>query len=44
MSTFVSEFILGGDGKRVAVKVLLRLRLRPVARVLFGHRGPYDPY
>ena len=30
--------------RNVAVKVLLRLRLRPAARVLFGHRGPYDPY
>ena len=30
--------------RNVAVKVLLRLRLRPLARVLFGHRGPYDPY
>jgi len=27
----------------VGLKVLLRLRLRPVAG-LFGHRGPYDPY
>ncbi|TDV41757.1 class I SAM-dependent methyltransferase [Actinophytocola oryzae] len=27
----------------VALKVLLRLRLRPVAR-LFGHRGSYDPF
>jgi hypothetical protein len=29
--------------RNVAVKVLLRLRLRPVARVL-GHTGNYDPY
>jgi hypothetical protein len=29
--------------RNVVVKVLLRLRLRPVARVL-GHDGPYDPY
>jgi hypothetical protein len=29
--------------RNVAVKVLLRLRLRPVARA-FGHCGPYDPY
>lgn len=27
----------------VSLKVLLRLRLRPVAR-LFGHHGPYDPF
>lgn len=27
----------------VFLKVLLRLRLRPVAR-LFGHEGPYDPF
>jgi hypothetical protein len=30
--------------RNLVVKVLLRLRLRVVARVLFGHRGPYDPY
>jgi predicted O-methyltransferase YrrM len=29
--------------RNVVVKVLLRLRLRPVARVL-GHDSPYDPY
>ena len=29
--------------RNVWIKVLLRLRLRPVAR-LFGHDGPYDPY
>lgn len=29
--------------RNVFVKVLLRLRLRPVAR-LFGHDSPYDPY
>lgn len=29
--------------RNVVVKVLLRLRLRPVARLL-GHRGAYDPY
>lgn len=29
--------------RNVAIKVLLRLRLRPVAR-LFGHDSPYDPY
>jgi Methyltransferase domain len=27
----------------IGIKVLLRLRLRPVAR-LFGHDSPYDPY
>jgi predicted O-methyltransferase YrrM len=27
----------------VFIKILLRLRLNPVAR-LFGHRGPYDPF
>jgi hypothetical protein len=30
--------------RNVAVKVLLRLRLRAVARWLFHHEGPYDPY
>jgi hypothetical protein len=30
-------------GRNLAVKVLLRLRLRPVARLL-GHRGATDPY
>jgi hypothetical protein len=29
--------------RNVMVKVLLRLRLRPLARVL-GHDSPYDPY
>lgn len=29
--------------RNVFIKVLLRLRLRPVARV-FGHDSPYDPY
>ncbi|WP_134738864.1 class I SAM-dependent methyltransferase [Nocardioides sp. 503] len=29
--------------RNVAIKVLLRLRLRPVAR-LVGHDSPYDPY
>lgn len=29
--------------RNVLLKVLLRLRLRPVAR-LFGHDSPYDPY
>ncbi len=29
--------------RNVALKVLLRLRLRPVARLL-GHDSPYDPY
>ena len=29
--------------RNVFVKVLLRLRLRPVAR-LFGHDSPYDPF
>ncbi|MEN3304997.1 MAG: hypothetical protein V7603_1199 [Micromonosporaceae bacterium] len=29
--------------RNVVIKVLLRLRLRPVARAL-GHTGPYDPY
>jgi predicted O-methyltransferase YrrM len=29
--------------RNVALKILLRLRLRPVAR-LFGHDSPYDPY
>jgi hypothetical protein len=30
-------------GRNVVLKVLLRLRLRPLARVL-GHDSPYDPY
>ncbi|WP_210503837.1 class I SAM-dependent methyltransferase [Nocardioides xinjiangensis] len=30
--------------RNVAVKVLLRLRLRAVAARVFGHEGPYDPY
>ncbi|MFC7497480.1 MULTISPECIES: class I SAM-dependent methyltransferase [unclassified Nocardioides] len=30
--------------RNVAVKVLLRLRLRPVAARVFGHDSPYDPY
>lgn len=30
--------------RNVAVKILLRLRLQPVAARLFGHEGPYDPY
>jgi predicted O-methyltransferase YrrM len=34
---------LGWFTRNVCVKVLLRLRLRPVAR-LFGHRSPHDPY
>jgi predicted O-methyltransferase YrrM len=29
--------------RNVVIKVLLRLRLRPLAR-LFGHDSPYDPY
>ena len=29
--------------RNVVIKVLLRLRLRPVARLL-GHHSPYDPY
>jgi hypothetical protein len=29
--------------RNVALKILLRLRLRPVAR-LCGHDSPYDPY
>jgi hypothetical protein len=29
--------------RNVVLKVLLRLKLRPVAR-LFGHDSPYDPY
>lgn len=29
--------------RNVGIKILLRLRLRPLAR-LFGHAGPYDPY
>ncbi len=30
--------------RNVVIKVLLRLRLRRVAALLFGHRSPYDPY
>ena len=30
--------------RNVAVKVLLRLRLRGLASRLFGHESPYDPY
>lgn len=30
--------------RNVVVKILLRLRLRPVAALVFGHEGPYDPY
>ncbi|NYE38746.1 hypothetical protein F4692_003897 [Nocardioides cavernae] len=30
--------------RNVAVKVLLRLRLRAVAARVFGHEGPYDPF
>ena len=30
--------------RNVAVKVLLRLRLRWLAARVFGHHGPYDPY
>jgi hypothetical protein len=30
--------------RNVAVKVLLRLRLRRAAAGLFGHRSPYDPF
>lgn len=30
--------------RNVAVKVLLRLRLRSMAARVFGHEGPYDPY
>lgn len=30
--------------RNVAVKILLRLRLRPIASLVFGHEGPYDPY
>ena len=29
--------------RNVVLKVLLRLRLRPAARLL-GHHSPYDPY
>jgi hypothetical protein len=29
--------------RNVGLKILLRLRLRPVARLL-GHDSPYDPY
>ena len=34
---------LGWWGRNLVVKVLLRLRLRPVAHAL-GHRGPADPF
>lgn len=34
---------LPGWVRNVGIKVLLRLRLRPLAR-LFGHDSPYDPY
>jgi hypothetical protein len=30
--------------RNVLVKVLLRLKLRPVAKVVFKHDSPYDPY
>ncbi|WP_197022358.1 class I SAM-dependent methyltransferase [Candidatus Blastococcus massiliensis] len=30
--------------RNVLVKVLLRLRLRPVAKIVFKHDSPYDPY
>ena len=30
--------------RNVAIKVLLRLRLRWLAARVFGHEGPYDPY
>lgn len=30
--------------RNVVIKVLLRLRLRPVAALLFQHRSPYDPF
>ena len=30
--------------RNVAVKILLRLRLRAAAASVFGHEGPYDPY
>jgi hypothetical protein len=30
--------------RNVMVKVLLRLRLRPLAALIFGHEGRYDPY
>lgn len=30
--------------RNVMIKVLLRLRLRPLAAALFDHHGPYDPY
>ena len=34
---------LGWFSRNVLIKVLLRLRLRPVAR-MFGHHSPVDPY
>lgn len=34
---------LGWFARNLVIKVLLRLRLRPVARAL-GHDSPYDPY
>lgn len=30
--------------RNVAVKILLRLKLRAAAAHVFGHEGPYDPY
>lgn len=30
--------------RNFVIKVLLRLRLRPVAKLVFGHDSPYDPY
>jgi hypothetical protein len=30
--------------RNVVIKVLLRLRLRRLAGLVFGHRGPYDPF
>lgn len=30
--------------RNVVIKVLLRLRLRRLAGLVFGHHGPYDPY
>lgn len=30
--------------RNVMIKVLLRLRLNPVARAVFNHDSPYDPY
>jgi hypothetical protein len=34
---------LGWFSRNVVIKVLLRLRLRPLTRLL-GHRSPYDPF